>query len=74
MFSRLAFTLAKPAARPAVPGRLALQARFLSQNAPGSQGRKTGFKGVRATAPAASSPATLTIRVRRPYREAHCRR
>ena len=66
MFSRLAITLAKPAAKPAaLSAPSAFGIRFLSQQAApvGSTGRKIGFKGVRATAPVASAPATLTIRV-----------
>lgn len=69
MIARLAFRLAKPAARPvaaSVPGRcVAFQVRFSSDRplAAGSKGRKIPFSADRATAPAASLRATLTIRV-----------
>lgn len=65
MLSRLAVSFAKSAARPAAataPGRAAFRARLLSQNELGSTGRKMPLRGVRATAPVASLPATLTIR------------
>ncbi|XP_044722074.1 carbamoyl-phosphate synthase small chain, CPSase domain-containing protein [Hirsutella rhossiliensis] len=66
MLSRLAIPFARPAAKPAaaIAGRFVLQARLLSQRAAaaGSTGRKMPFKGLRATAPVASLPATFTIR------------
>ncbi|RBR23998.1 uncharacterized protein FIESC28_03111 [Fusarium coffeatum] len=63
MFSRLA-SFAKPAAKSAsASGRTMLQVRYLSEKAvAGSKGRNMPFSAVRATAPAASLPATLTIR------------
>ncbi|KAF9766139.1 Amino-acid acetyltransferase, mitochondrial [Fusarium sp. DS 682] len=63
MFSRLA-SFAKPAARSAsASGRTMLQVRYLSEKAvAGSKGRTMPFSAARATAPAASLPATLTIR------------
>ncbi|KAF5017897.1 hypothetical protein F66182_10144 [Fusarium sp. NRRL 66182] len=63
MFSRLA-SFAKPAAKSAsASGRTMLQVRYLSEKASaGSQGRVMPFTAARATAPAASLPATLTIR------------
>lgn len=66
MFSRLATGLAKPAAMPAL-GRRVLQVRYLAQVADttGSKGRNMPFAANKATAPVASLPATLTIRVRR---------
>ncbi|KAF5550440.1 carbamoyl-phosphate synthase arginine-specific small chain, mitochondrial [Fusarium bulbicola] len=63
MFSRLA-SFAKPAAKSAsASGRTMLQVRYLSEKAvAGSKGRTMPFSAARATAPAASLPATLTIR------------
>ncbi|KAF4960276.1 hypothetical protein FGADI_1091 [Fusarium gaditjirri] len=63
MFSRLA-SFAKPAAKSAsASGRTMLQVRYLSEKAvAGSKGRAMPFSAARATAPAASLPATLTIR------------
>ncbi|KAG5663092.1 hypothetical protein KAF25_001028 [Fusarium avenaceum] len=63
MFSRLA-TFAKPAAKSAsASGRTMLQVRYLSEKAvAGSKGRAMPHSNARATAPAASLPATLTIR------------
>ncbi|KAM0229549.1 hypothetical protein ACHAP5_011624 [Fusarium lateritium] len=63
MFSRLA-SFAKPAAKSAsAPGRTMLQVRYLSEKAvAGSKGRAMPHSNARATAPAASLPATLTIR------------
>lgn len=65
MFSRLA-SFAKPAAKSAsASGRTMLQVRYLSEKAvAGSKGRAMPHSNARATAPAASLPATLTIRVR----------
>ncbi|CAJ0549018.1 Ff.00g026310.m01.CDS01 [Fusarium sp. VM40] len=63
MFSRLA-SFAKPAAKSAsASGRTMLQVRYLSEKAvAGSKGRAMPHSNTRATAPAASLPATLTIR------------
>ncbi|KAL6923488.1 hypothetical protein ACHAPO_001653 [Fusarium lateritium] len=63
MFSRLA-SFANPAAKSAsASGRTMLQVRYLSEKAvAGSKGRAMPFSAVRATAPAAHLPATLTIR------------
>ncbi|SPJ91541.1 probable carbamoyl-phosphate synthase small chain, arginine-specific [Fusarium torulosum] len=63
MFSRLA-SFAKPAAKSAsASGRTMLQVRYLSEKAvAGSKGRAMPHSNARATAPAASLPATLTIR------------
>ncbi|KZZ92185.1 Carbamoyl-phosphate synthase [Moelleriella libera RCEF 2490] len=64
MFSRLASTLAKPAAQPSVSirGRFTPQARYVSQAVTGSIGRKIPFNGIRSTSPVDSVPATFTIR------------
>ncbi|KAF4987628.1 hypothetical protein FGRMN_10264 [Fusarium graminum] len=63
MFSRLA-SFAKPAAKSAsASGRTMLQVRYLSEKAvTGSKGRAMPHLNARATAPACSLPATLTIR------------
>ncbi|KAM0348999.1 hypothetical protein ACHAPU_003934 [Fusarium lateritium] len=63
MFSRLA-SFAKPAAKSAsASGRTMLQVRYLSEKAvAGSKGRAMPHLTARATAPACSLPATLTIR------------
>ncbi|CEI40575.1 Carbamoyl-phosphate synthase arginine-specific small chain [Fusarium venenatum] len=63
MFSRMA-SFANPAAKSAsASGRTMLQVRYLSEKAvAGSKGRAMPFSAVRATAPAAHLPATLTIR------------
>jgi len=69
MLSRAAVRLTRPTAFRAggVPIRLALQARFQSQQAvDGSKGRKMPVQQNRATAPAGDVEATFTIRVGRP--------
>lgn len=64
MFSRISY-ITKPAAQGAagMASRLGVQARFASNTAPGSLGRKMPAPRSRATAPVKNLDATLTIRV-----------